>query len=106
MNKIKFSHNYFKIDFFPLGTIFSAKLLHVFVEDSKNFQEDFVDYDTAFINQENGLRENYVLPKGKVLVLLFFNNYDRVFTTIRRWTIEKEDYYRSKIGERFQVVIE
>ena len=86
-------------------------LLQIFIEHSDNFSEDFIKYDTAII--PCGF---YKLPKNKYLILIFESFSMRapssdywnteIWTTIRRWTPQKEKYYRSKIGQQFEVVIE
>jgi hypothetical protein len=106
MNKIKFSHDYFKFGGLQHATAIEHKLLHVFVEDTKNFGKEFINYDTSYFDEKEGSKKFYELPKGKVLVLFFFAGFDDVFTTIRRWTPEKENYYKCKIGQEFKVVIE
>lgn len=77
-------------------------MLHVFLEETKNLHRAFIDYDTLYFDSEN--KQNYYqLPEGKILVLLFGDIGNTSFTTIRRWTPEKEQYYRSHIGEMFKV---
>lgn len=103
MNTIKFSHIYEKMpEYFEM-----TSLLAVFTADSKEFHEIFVKYDTLIsILSNKGNVEYYQLPKGKVLVLLFMTGSEpRLWTTIRRWTPEKEKYYRSKIGQDFEIEI-
>jgi hypothetical protein len=106
MNQIKFSHDYFKFAGLQHATAIEHKLLHVFVENTSNFGKDFIDYDTTFYNDATQEKGKYELPKGKVLVLFFFAGYDDVFTTVRRWTPEKEKYYKNAVGQMFKVVIE
>jgi hypothetical protein len=65
-----------------------------------------LDYDTEYWNEDGSDILNYPLPKGQVLVLLFVDDCNKVFTTIRRYTPEKEIYYKSKIGEDFKIKIE
>jgi hypothetical protein len=101
MNQIKFSHEYLK---FPKGFKWgnSYRLLHVFLEDSKNLRKDFLDYDTIYSEGEEV--KSYKLPVGKVLVLLFDAHEFGCFTTIRRFTIEKEKYYKGAVGAFFEFV--
>lgn len=100
--KINFSHEYLK---FAGKKPKTGILLHVFLEDSKELSKDFVEYDTAYRDESSNLGF-YELPKGKVLVLLFGIIDNSCFTTIRRWTPSKELYYKSSIGEVFDVIIE
>ena len=97
--KIKFSHNYLKM---PDG-IDEVKLLQVFKIHYDELSEEFIEYDVRYI--ANCGVEHYKLPKTDLLVLLF-QTYDRqMFTTIRRWTLQKEKYYRESMGEIFEVVM-
>jgi len=98
MPKIKFLHDYWKLHNIAKRT--PVILLQVFVVDKKDLSPDFVEYDTA-IHPEG----HYKLPNGKLIVLLFYQGMV-LFTTIRRWTPEKERYYTSQMGETFEVVIE
>jgi len=100
MPKIKFSHQYMKL---AIQTE-CATLLQVFVTDAEELSKEFRDYDTAYFAE--GGAKYYELPKGKVLVLVFEdsdNNY--LFTTIRRWTPEKEQYYKNLQGETLEVEV-
>lgn len=99
MNKIKFSHYYFKIP----NLIKEAVLLEVIPIKLEKLSSYFIQYDTAFIN---GF---YRLPKKGDYLLLIFNERvlnDKLFTTFRRRTPQKEKYYRSKIGELFTIEID
>ena len=105
--QIKFSHRYLKQ---PLYHI-KVKLLQVFLCDRKDLTEYFIDYDTAYFSGNETVY--YELPNGKLLVLIFAvvktlalkrASYD-IFTTVRRWTPQKEDYYKSNVGEIFNVVV-
>lgn len=110
MNKIKFSHVYTK---FPFGKTppFGAELLQVFLTEKNELSEEFIKYDTR---TDDG--DYYELPEGKLLILLLRADIWRpkpgieawqkeVFTTVRRWTLEKEQYYKSKVGEVFEIVV-
>ncbi len=91
MRVIKFSHFYSKA---PPGYS-KSKLLEVFITDRDDLHSEFVEYDTAI----NG-GGNYPLPSGKLIVLLLqASQLMRLWTTTRRWTPEKERYYRGLRGE-------
>lgn len=93
MNKIKFSHNYKKLN----GET-NAELFNVIVIDLENQAESFIDYDT----------DNYYydLPKkGKYILLLFKGFNGTIFTTLRRHTDSKFDYYYNLIGQPFNIKI-
>lgn len=100
MAKIKFSHRYQKM---PHGCE-RSQLLEVLVADKKDLSERFIRYDTFY---GKGF---YELPNGKLLILLLRSLSDRfpdaLWTTVRRWTPEKEAYYRRMRGEIFDIVIE
>jgi len=103
MNKIKFSHTYTKMPF----DIENTKILEVFITELKNLSPEFIEYDT----QIEGKGGNYPLPKGKLIVLLLSSLQDdsmawQQWTTIRRWTPDKEKYYRGIRGQRVEIVIE
>lgn len=104
MISIKFSHIYQKM---PVGAEdFDTKLLAVIPCVHENLSDEFIEYDTKY---EGG---NYQLPSGKMLLLLLATNilytdYEIVFwTTIRRWTPEKEKYYISHLGEQIKIEVE
>lgn len=100
MAKIKFSHRYQKM---PPG-FERSQLLEVLIADKNDLSEPFKNYDTFY---HTGF---YELPKGKLLILLLRTQSGRyansLWTTIRRWTPEKEAYYHKMRGEIFDVVIE
>lgn len=111
MNEIKFTNHYTKFPF-PLAKISQTILLEVFVKNREDLHPSFVHYDTKFRDSE----EHYVLPKGKVLVLLMQSSpknalldLDRkssaIWTTIRRWTPEKEEHYKSLCGKEIKAVM-
>lgn len=104
MQKIKFSHRYFKMP----ENFSDTMLLQVFTVPREELGIDFVGYDVTWENP-NGDVEEYPLPKGMLLVLLlasFVNGREVLWTTIRRWMPTKELYYRGLIGEKVQIVIE
>ena len=96
LNKIKFSHNYCKLN----GET-KAILIDVNIKDSNSLNKEFVYYDTLYY--PDMLR--YELPKGKVIILLFLGVEKTLFTTIRRYTDEKYRYYASSINKLFEVVM-
>ena len=98
MNKIKFSHTtYRKLD--HIGTSDPVMLLQVLEGFDTNLSQSFIDYDTTY-----GNNEQYELPKGRLIILVFKDLLGYVFTTIRRWTPKKEAYYKEQMGEYFEVV--
>lgn len=105
MNEIKFSHYYTKFDDINIDK--PVRLLAVFNEHKDNLSGEFLVYDTRHY-PDDGEKEGfeyYTLASMPVLVLVFSNNYN-IFTTIRRWTEQKETYYRTAIGEEFKIKIQ
>jgi hypothetical protein len=111
---IRFSRPYSKLVFPSPEYRFCkiAKLLDVLLVELSDLSAEFLAYDT-----DEGM---YPLPKkGKYLMLIFqnktvyflkpneiFRPEQHIFTTIRRETPEKLQYYRKNIGELFNVIIE
>jgi hypothetical protein len=118
MNRINFSHVYPK-----LHEQVAAQLLKVEVHDRKELNEEFVMYDTVYRErvfrhieghgdvEYSPTTKYYPLPSGKLIVLVFLGDKLIPFTTVRRWTpmknadgLNKEEWYRSHIGELFEIV--
>ena len=93
---IKFSHKYWKM---PLHHN-PSRLLEVITTDSLQFHKGFVEYDTKIVGGGN-----YPLPKGKVLLLLLITMKGELWTTIRRYTEQKEKYYRGLRGVVVEIVV-
>jgi hypothetical protein len=107
MTSIKFSHDSYNKFRSQEGIPQEAKLLQVFVVDRKDLSESFVEYDTLFWNEKEQV-EYFDLPRGKLIVLLLESIHASgctCWTTIRRWTPEKERYYKSMQGQRFKIEI-
>ena len=98
---IRFSHQYPKL---PEG-IKSAVLLAVQETTKEHLPKSFLIYDSGYY--ENGELKFYPIPPGQVLFLCFWHEpTEELFPTVRRWTPEKARYYRSLVGEEFEVVID
>jgi hypothetical protein len=112
MKIIKFSHQYRKIldsNSNVIGTskilkvVETATLLQVIPVNIEDLSQSFVDYDT-----EKGL---YKLPtrRGKYMMLIFLKPYNclvtslNLFTTLRRWSPEREQDYKNSVGEDFVI---
>ena len=100
---IKFSHNYDKIPDSKTETY----LLEVLKSNTEELHDSFIDYDTAY-----GL-SNYELYSGDVLILILQSiisvaagEVKELWTTIRRYTPDKEEYYRGIRGKEVKIVIE
>ncbi|MHA1685184.1 MAG: hypothetical protein ACTSYD_02125 [Candidatus Heimdallarchaeaceae archaeon] len=110
LNEIKFSHNYYKLpDSFHYGGYNEYYLLAVFRTKTFKLGKRFLDYNSIYGITENGLLLRSEVPDGDVLVLLFGSFFDEcfeLFSAIRKWTPQKEQYYRSKVGQKFKIVVE
>ena len=99
---IKFSHIYNKM---PRGFEHS-KLLAVLPVNLEDLIPDFLHYDTT--DSDGGEERQYPLPaKGDYMILLLQAGagYGQLWTTIRRHTPRKWEYYRSHIGEVADCVV-
>jgi len=65
--------------------------------------DEFIEYDTGFY--EGTEKDNYPLKDGEYLVLFFVDCNGTLFTTIRRQTASKNEYYMTSIGCEFELVI-
>lgn len=98
MPEIKFSHKYLKMP--KELEDFNTYLIQIFVIDYKELSESFIEYDTTYADSSS--MAQYELPKTKLLVLLLLTS-DHLWTTVRRWTPRKEQYYRGLIGQEIQI---
>lgn len=95
---IKFSETYTKIPKVVLKEK-QSMLLACFEVHYDELHKFFIDYDTEF---EGG---QYRLPNAPLIVLLL--KWDGIlWTTIRRYTREKWEYYKNLEGETFEILIE
>ena len=107
MKLIKFSHWYTKFngvldDFKVRDQRNTAKLLLVLKTTYLELNKFFLEYDTSY-----GDNQYYPLPKTDLIILIFKSDYSgKIFPTIRYYNPEKLKYYKSSIGERFQIIIE
>jgi len=93
MNKIRFSHQYAKL--LEVGQ--TAILLEVIKVKLENLSPEFIAYDTDY--------GRYKFPHGGDYLLLLFLSNTRLFTTIRPFKSDKNDYYKKRIGRDFEIVI-
>ena len=79
--------------------ITQAKLLEAIQVRLEDLSPVFLAYDT-----DNG---KYKLPvQGLYIMLIFEKKNSNIFTTIRRFTPQKYEYYQSKRGKMFKIEIE
>ena len=104
---IRFSHFYTKLNHtsksIPTPPQY-ATLLEVFVCNTEELHPGFIEYDTVYFDEKLNKWKNYPLPPGKILVLLF-DSAGFLFTTIRRYTPRKHEYYKNSRGELFKIEI-
>lgn len=103
MMKLKFNHNYAKMP----EDVSKTCLLEVIKTHYNKLHSVFLVYDTEY---EDGY---YQLPKTDLLLLVLIS-YEKnisggynevVWTTLRRYSKEKEDYYISEIGNDVELKI-
>ena len=106
---IKFLEEYYKMLNNEDGAIpKNAVLMEVFKVNSKDLHPRFIEYDTMYFDKKGNNNAYYKLPKGEVLVLLLkteFWNHDMVWTTIRRFTPHKYEYYNKNRWQTFKIEI-
>jgi len=106
MNVIKFSHEYTKMNSEHRPPPTKATLLQVFVVDYKELTPVFKKYDAMYYDQEKQDWSLYPIPRGKLLVLLLKSYGDFLWTTVRRFTPRKFEYYKNHCGEEFLIQIQ
>lgn len=95
MKQIKFSFPFSKL-IHNGELIQAARLMQVFVFDLIDLSQELRDYNTDFGKHE--------LPKtGQYLLLMFKHPGGGLFTTMRRYTKEKADFYNQSVGFVFQI---
>lgn len=106
MNKIKFSSDYHKLPFNSNGT--QAVLIGISTANVKYLKQalpQFIIYDTRK-RTSNKKTEHYSLDFDMCIVLTFIHiNSGLPFTTIRRYTKQKYDYYKGLEWKTLEIVI-
>lgn len=99
MPRIKFSHPYRKLQGNSGQLIDLCQLIQVVPINLADLTQEMRDYDT-----DNGV---YELPvKGEYLMLIFMKPGSAdLFTTMRRSTRDKLEYYYRMQGQTFDVVV-
>ena len=85
-----------------------SKLLDVLPVKLENLSPDFRQYDTSYLDGGEG--KNYNLPaKGDYMILMLTTASGQLWTTIRSQRgsagVDKLAYYRGKIGEILECVV-
>lgn len=108
MNKIKFSNEYDKMMYNAEGIIPKrAILMETFIKEAEELHPRFIEYDTSFVDKHGQLCQ-YKLPNGKNIILLlksYIHDTMMIWTTIRRYTPQKYEYYSKLRGEEFDIKI-
>lgn len=96
---IKFTHTYAKLLGKDDKPITYAKLLDVIPRRMEDVSSELIAWDTD--------QGTYQLPKkGQYLMLVFMKPGKKdTFSTFRRYTPAKEEYYRKAMGEIFYIEI-
>jgi hypothetical protein len=59
------------------------------------------------VYDENGKDAFYPLPETDLILLIFqCSGNKQIFTTLRRYEVEKWNYYQQQVGKDFGVVLE
>jgi hypothetical protein len=95
--KVKFSHLYTKMICDNCRRY--AKLIQVIKVNYNDLSKFFIEYDTRFY-----VGNHYELPKED-LIILFLLTDDRLWTTIRRYTSQKFEYYQSLVGQDVDIEV-
>ena len=96
---IKFSSAYEKMP----PTTNNTRLMAVLKVKRAQLSFQFLDWDTKFVDKPG----NFPLPAGQEFLVLLLLTEGQLWTTIRAaWPPEKEDYYRSHVGEQVNIEIQ
>ncbi len=97
---IKFSSYYEKM---PDVHNEDTRLLAVLKVKRAQLSAEFLEWDTKFASKPG----NFPLPAGQEFLVLLLLTDDCLWTTIRAaWPPEKEEYYRSHVGELVNIEIQ
>ena len=99
---IKFSHRYRKLHVLPNEERPRARLLQVIDIDAAELTDAMIEYDATYEDAE-GRPARFSLPTRGSLLLLVFESVGGIFTTIRPYTDEKAEYYRTATGALFAI---
>lgn len=100
---IKFSAEYAKMPLEVTAQISETTLLAVLKVKRGQLSAEFLDWDTMFANRPG----NFPLPAGQEFLVLLLITAGQLWTTIRvAWPQEKEEYYRSHVGEPVNIDIQ
>lgn len=92
---VKFSARWKKLDSFDVERPFNLRL--VVKTYSDNLSKSFIDYDVACND-----KTDFKFPVGAIIILFLEQDY-KLLTTVRRYTPQKMDYYKSLEGSLITV---
>jgi hypothetical protein len=96
---IRFSARYEKM---PMGSLEDTKLLAVFKVKRSELSAEYLAWDTKYADNPG----HFQLSSGKEFLVLLLLTAAQLWTTIRAaWPPEKEEYYRSHVGEIVNIEI-
>ena len=95
MGTIRFSHEYCKMVNNEGKTPKTAIIMEVFKVKSEDLHPRFVEYNTMYLNEKDLYLHECELPKGD-LILLLLKSDDKIWTTLRRYTPKKFEYYKNR----------
>lgn len=104
--KIKFSQKFSKF-----GSEVNSKdkviLLEVFEKNINDLSGAFIDYDTVYCVKKIGIFKSFDLSNYENCLILLFYSPEKnfLFTTIRKFSLEKKDFFTKKRGKVFGVEI-
>ena len=103
---IKFATEYSKMPFYVADMIArkpTTTLLAVLKVDRSQLSKEFIEWDTMFRWKPG----NFELSHGKEFLVLLLLTGGYLWTTIRpAWPPQKEEWYRSHVGEDVNIQIE
>jgi hypothetical protein len=77
-------------------------LLEVFVKEKDKLSDDFIEYETRYYDMKNERDMRCDFPTGnKVIILLFRDDTEHVFTVVRKYSQSTLKHYLSKRGYNF-----
>ncbi len=95
MKKIKFSHDYDKLQ----GMGRTPTLIQVLKINYTDLSRWMIRYDAKIYGSD----EMYPIPKDDLILLIFQSGTNKIFTTIRRYTPSKFEYYKNLEGSVFEI---
>jgi hypothetical protein len=106
METIEFAHKNIKFgEYCETLSNGKAKLLQILPINTKCLTKQFIEYDTSYEDKEGNLK-HFPLKEGKALLLIFYvEEYEHLFTTLRRDSKENRVKYMGRVGEEFKVAI-